>query len=105
MYENFAFKRDNVHLIKGWFQDTLYKYKDKIGKISILRLDGDWYESTRIPLENFYSKISIGGIIIIDDYATCHGSKKAVDEFIEINGFKPNLMPDGRGGAWFIKEA
>ena len=35
-------------------------------------------DSTRIPLENFFDNISIGGVIIIDDYATCYGSKKAV---------------------------
>ena len=98
------FSKEKIKLIQGWFENTVPGFSFA-GNIAILRLDGDWYESTRIPLENFYSKISIGGIIIIDDYATCHGSKKAVDEFIEINGFKPNLMPDGRGGAWFIKEA
>ncbi len=95
--------RNKINLIKGWFQDTVPEYKEKVGPIAILRLDGDWYESTKIPLENFYPQISSGGYIIIDDYATCFGSKKATDEFIDNNSIDTYLRPDGRGGAWFMK--
>tara|TARA_B100000886_G_scaffold307078_1_gene239880 strand:- start:30413 stop:31021 length:609 start_codon:yes stop_codon:yes gene_type:complete len=93
----------NVKLIKGWFQDTISSYKDKIKEIAILRLDGDWYESTKIPLENLYDQVSVGGIVIIDDYGTCFGSKKATDEFINYRKLKVNLLPDGRGGIYFFK--
>jgi hypothetical protein len=51
-------------------------------KISILRLDTDWYESTKFELDNFFDKVSIGGIVIIDDYGHWNGCKKAVDEFL-----------------------
>lgn len=107
--KNLLFKKLNLNeskteLVKGWFQDTIPAFRLS-EKIAVLRLDGDWYDSTRIPLENFFDNISIGGVIIIDDYATCYGSKKAVDEFISNLSFKPDLKPDGRGGAWFIKEA
>ena len=95
--------RNKINLIKGWFQDTVPEYKEKVGPIAILRLDGDWYESTKIPLENFYPQISSGGCIIIDDYATCFGSRKATDEFIDNNSIDTYLRPDGRGGAWFVK--
>ena len=95
--------RNKINLIKGWFQDTIPAYRDKVGNIAILRLDGDWYESTKIPLENLYTNISPGGYVIIDDYATCFGSKKAVDEFIEKNSIDTYLRPDYRGGAWFKK--
>ncbi len=103
MFEKLNLPIDKIKLIKGWFQDTVPSHKDKVGKIAILRLDGDWYESTKIPLNNFYSYISPGGCIIIDDYATCFGSKKAVDEFIEENSIDTYLRPDYRGGAWFVK--
>tara|TARA_B100001027_G_C16250407_1_gene324104 strand:+ start:46 stop:891 length:846 start_codon:yes stop_codon:yes gene_type:complete len=102
-FDKFNFSKNKINLIKGWFQDTIPNFKLS-EKIAILRLDGDWYDSTRIPLENFYHKISVGGVIIIDDYATCYGSKKAVDEFIMKKNIIINLKPDGRGGAWFIKE-
>lgn len=51
--------------------------------ISVLRLDTDWYESTKFELDHFYDKVSSGGIIIIDDYGWWNGCKKAVDEFLD----------------------
>jgi O-methyltransferase len=51
-------------------------------KISILRLDTDWYESTKFELEHFFSKVSKNGIVIVDDYGHWKGCKKAVDEFL-----------------------
>ena len=102
-FETLNLPSEKIHLVKGWFQDTVPIHKDKVGKIAILRLDGDWYESTKIPLENFYPNKSPGGCVIIDDYATCFGSKKATDEFIKENSLNTELRPDGRGGAWFVK--
>lgn len=54
-------------------------------KISLLRLDTDWYESTKFELENFYHLVSDHGVIMIDDYGHWEGSKKATNEFIEKN--------------------
>ena len=103
IFNKLSLPREKITLVKGWFQDTVPSYKDKIGRISILRLDGDWYESTKIPLENFYALISPGGCVIIDDYATCFGAKKATDEFIKQNSIDTNLYSDNRGGVWFVK--
>lgn len=44
---------NEIHLVKGWFQVTVPLHREKVGKIAVLRLDGDWYESTKIPLDNF----------------------------------------------------
>lgn len=104
MFDTLGFSGNDVKLIKGWFQDTVPEYKLKVGSIAILRLDGDWYESTKVPLENFYWQISNGGFIIIDDYLTCFGSRKAVDEFILNNRIETSLNLDGRGGVWFEKQ-
>ncbi|MDA9657595.1 TylF/MycF family methyltransferase [Alphaproteobacteria bacterium] len=103
MFNNLNFTENDVHLIKGWFQNTIPKYKDKVSSIAILRLDGDWYESTKIPLENLYDNVNKGGYIIIDDYATCFGSRKAVDEFRKQRNITTPLLLDGRGGVWFEK--
>jgi len=73
-----------VNYHKGWFQDTIPIKSQEIGKIAILRLDGDWYESTKVCLENLYDKVVPNGIIIFDDYGTYAGCKKAVDEFFEL---------------------
>ena len=103
LFSTLNFKKDDVHLIKGWFQDTVPKVRDIVGTIAILRLDGDWYESVKVPLENLYNHVSPNGIVIIDDYATCFGSKKATDEFRLKHNITSPLMSDGRGGAWFEK--
>jgi hypothetical protein len=103
MFDKLRLPRNEVHLIKGWFQDTVPVHREKIGPIAVLRLDGDWYESTKIPLENFFDQISPGGFVIIDDYATCFGSHKAVNEFRADRNITTQLCPDGRGGAWFEK--
>lgn len=57
-------------------------------KIAILRLDTDWYESTRHELVHLFPRISRGGILIIDDYGAFDGSRRAVDEYLEEKGIK-----------------
>ncbi len=71
-----------VYYHKGWFQNTVPSKSKEIGKIAILRLDGDWYESTKVCLEYLFDKVVPGGFIIIDDYGAYSGCKKAVDEFL-----------------------
>jgi len=73
----------------GWFQDTIPNSTDKIREIALLRLDGDWYESTKVCLEGLYDKVVKQGFIIIDDYGTFSGCKKAVDDFFEKKNLKP----------------
>ena len=68
---------------KGWFQNTLPSESKKIKKIAILRLDGDWYESTKVCIDYLYDKVVPNGIIIFDDYGLYSGCKKAVDEFLK----------------------
>jgi hypothetical protein len=77
----------NIKFVKGWFQNTIEEYSKQIDKISVLRLDGDLYESTYICLEHLYPKISKGGVLIIDDYALT-GCRLAVEEYFKDNGKK-----------------
>ena len=74
---------DNIIFIKGLVENTLNNVQNLPNKISILRLDTDFYESSKMELEILYPRLSYGGILIIDDYATWTGVKKAVDEFFE----------------------
>ena len=60
-------------------------------KIAVLRLDTDFYESTKFELANFYDRIVPGGIVIIDDYGHWKGCRQAVDEFLDGH---PELRPD-----------
>ena len=102
LFEKFKFSRDKVHLVKGWFQDTLPRYREQVGDIAVLRIDGDWYESTKCCLENLYEQVVDGGYVILDDYALV-GCRKAVDEFF-VGKEYPDVVLDGRGGGWFRKE-
>lgn len=74
-------KFEKVKFVEGLVEDTLLK--DKPEKISLLRLDTDFYESTKIELEKLYPLLEIGGILIIDDYGHWKGCKKAVDEYFK----------------------
>jgi O-methyltransferase len=73
-----------VKFVEGRVEDTIPSEAPE--KIAILRLDSDWYESTKHELINLYPKLSIGGILIIDDYGHWEGARKAVDEYINENG-------------------
>ena len=72
---------ENIKFIKGPVETTLDDTKNLPDKISLLRLDTDWYNSTKKELDVLYDKVTPGGIIIIDDYGHWGGSKKAVDDF------------------------
>ncbi len=87
----------------GWFQDTLPKSKDTIQKIAILRLDGDWYESTKICINALFDKVVEGGVIIVDDYGTYEGCKKAITEFIREKELKVFLAYSNSDCRYWIK--
>ena len=69
-----------VHYVKGKVEDSIPQTLP--GKIALLRLDTDWYESTAHELKNLYPLLVPGGVIIIDDYGHWEGARKAVDEYI-----------------------
>ena len=78
---------NNLKLISGKVEDILVVKSNLPEKISILRLDTDWYESTKVELEVLFPRLERGGVLIIDDYGYWGGSRKAVDEFFERYGF------------------
>lgn len=70
----------HVRFIKGKVEDTVPDKAPEL--ISILRLDTDWYESTRHELVHLYPRLADGGILIIDDYGHWAGARQAVDEYV-----------------------
>lgn len=68
-----------VNFVKGDVVQTLKREKPE--QISILRLDTDWYESTMEELVQLYPRLSIGGVLVIDDYGYWEGARKATDEY------------------------
>jgi O-methyltransferase len=91
LQEKIQYPENYITYVKGWFQDTVHEWAAKTGPIAILRLDGDWYESTKVCLEAFYPQLVKGGICIIDDYGYNTGCQKAVDEYLAANNQYPLL--------------
>ena len=71
---------DNYQLHKGWFDQTTRNSLQQ--PIAILRLDGDWYDSILVCLENLFPLVTEGGIVILDDYFTWDGCAKAVHDYL-----------------------
>ena len=68
---------------KGWFKDTVPPLAARLTEgISVLRLDGDWYESTLVCLENLMPLVAEGGYVLIDDYYIFDGCARAVHEYL-----------------------
>ena len=90
----------NIIPVKGWFSDTVPSF-DK--SICILRLDADWYDSTKVCLENLYPKVVSGGIVILDDYGYWKGCKEATDDYLKKNGIDVVINKTDHSEVWFIK--
>ena len=78
---------------KGWFQDTVPVAANRIDpwNIAILRLDGDYYASTKVCLDHLYDRVIPGGFVVIDDYGAYEGCRKAVNDFFTERRIKPFL--------------
>ncbi len=74
---------DRVIFVKGKVEDTLAEARNVPEKIALLRLDTDFYESTRAELEILYPRLVSGGVLIVDDYGHWQGARKAVDEYFK----------------------
>jgi len=91
--------QNTVHIVKGWFNNTLSEQKKNIGQIALLRIDGDFYESTKTVLEELYDQVESGGYIIFDDYHDFEGCRKAIYEFFLTRDVYPDIkefFPNGR---------
>jgi O-methyltransferase len=87
--------------VKGLFQETVPIAN--ISAISVLHLDGDWYDSVKVCLDHFYDLVTPGGIIQIDDYGHWAGARKAVDEFLRQRAIDPRLRYLDYTGRQIIK--
>ena len=82
-----GYPQEKIVFRKGLVQETLREPKPDT--ISILRLDTDWYDSTRLELKELWPLLVRSGVLIIDDYGWWKGQKQAVDEFFAAMSFKP----------------
>ena len=102
MISGLDYPTQNFHLIKGDVLETLEGELPE--SISLLRLDTDWYESTKKELEELYPLVATGGVVIIDDYGHWSGSKLAVDQFLKDNKLNPLLNYLDYAGRLWVKQ-
>lgn len=79
-----GYPADAMRFVKGPVEETIPR--ECPDTISLLRLDTDWYESTRHELQHLWPLLSPGGVLIIDDYGHWQGARQAVDEFLDDHG-------------------
>ena len=90
---------DRVHFVEGWFRDTLPAIPAE--RFSVVRLDGDMYESTMQALDALYPRLSPGGFLIVDDFGAVPGCAKAVTDFRMRHGIaEPIEQIDWAGVYW-----
>ncbi len=99
-FARFGLLDAQVRFLKGWFRDTLPVAP--VERLALLRLDGDFYESTMEALENLYHRISPGGFCIVDDYGEDGWTycRRATDEFRARHGITAPLTRVDRS-CWY----
>jgi O-methyltransferase len=90
-----------VVFLKGWFRDTLPRLTDQ--RFSVIRLDGDMYESTHDALTHLYPRLSPGGFAIIDDYGPISACRRAVHDYLDSHSMKPEIAWVDASCVWWRK--
>jgi O-methyltransferase len=75
-----GYPETRMHFVKGKVEETIPAHAPET--VAILRLDTDWYESTRHEMEHLFPRLVKGGILIIDDYGHWKGAREAIDEYL-----------------------
>jgi O-methyltransferase len=76
-----GYPKGRIHFVKGPVEETVPA--NAPGEIALLRLDTDWYESTKHELVHLYPRLASGGVLILDDYGYWQGARRAVDEYVD----------------------
>lgn len=92
---------DRIKFVEGDVLETIPAFAPQ--SIALLRLDTDWYESTRHELIHLYPRLNPGGVLIIDDYGHWQGAREATDEYFEAHEYKPMLHRMDYTGRCLIK--
>jgi hypothetical protein len=84
-----GYPMNNVVFVKGPVENTLPATVPE--RIALLRLDTDWYSSTKHEIEHLYPRLSLYGVLILDDYGHYRGAQRAIDEYFDRTGKRPFL--------------
>jgi hypothetical protein len=92
-----GYPQTKLHYVVGDVMQTLQNRHNIPDRIAILRLDTDWYESSKFELEQMYDSVVRGGLIIFDDYYHWDGQRRATDEFFTARNLNYNFINIGNG--------
>jgi hypothetical protein len=102
-FNQFKLLDGSINFIKGGIRLTLKSIKNLPTRVSILRIDTDFYDSTLISLEVLWPLLTSGGVLILDVYAHWDGARKAVDEYFQQNNLANLLkVPIAGGGGRLV---
>lgn len=93
--ESTGYPKERLHYVIGDVCKTLTDPANIPDEIAILRMDTDWYESSKIELEVLYPKVVRGGVVIFDDYYHWDGQRRATDEYFAKQGVVPRMVDIG----------
>jgi O-methyltransferase len=98
-----GYPNELLHYVKGKVEDTLPTTSPN--EISLLRLDTDWYESTKIEMEVLYPKLKSTGIFISDDYGYWEGCRTAIDEYFNVKKLNEKMHKIDKAGYLNLKKS
>lgn len=105
--KDLGFTSNDYRLVAGWFEDTVPEQKATFAEsnIALLRLDGDWYESTKVCLDNLMPAVANNAVVILDDYYAWDGCARAVHEYLSQNDvpYRVRSLP-AFVGAYLVKK-
>jgi len=90
-------------IIKGWFEHTVPIWAKQQRPIALLRLDGDWYDSTMVCLEQLLPLVITGGIVIIDDYQYWDGCSRALHDYLSRTQAAERIQRTKHGVAYLVR--
>lgn len=96
-----GYPEERIHFVQGAVEETLPEHSPD--EVALLRLDTDWYSSTKHELVHLYPRLAGGGVLIIDDYAYWRGARQAVDEYAHENELALLLIRIDHGARVAIK--
>ena len=96
-----GYPAERLHFVRGPVEETLPRHAPD--RLALLRLDTDWYESTRHELRHLYPRLVEGGILIVDDYGEWEGCRRAVDEYLAQEPSPPFLARIDHTGRIAVK--
>jgi len=102
-FARFGLLDEQVEFVEGWFRDTLPGLSDRTW--SVVRLDGDLYESTIVALESLYPNLSPGGYLVVDDYGAIRKCRAAVHDYRDAHGIEEEIHKVDWTGVYWQKQA